>query len=301
MAFSGLCLIASLVAFAHATSTGRIIYIAFDDTTTVKAINLATKNSVSVLHTFASGNYPTWSESAAANTTQYFYSFINDDGVTGTAFGFDVTTKVETFNWTSPYFWRVGYDPADPEHLFGLNIGDNNVYLVKLDLADGTNVTVGKYPDGIVSPSNSAVYDSNAHVFYAFLADANGDTLVIGVNAVTGKQVSRAPINDSLYVCECVYDAATSVFYSLIMDGNSDAWLAKLDPKTGAITRVGTKSLSISACDAGADLSQKQRQYFAYVKGDTSPEVTIWSLDSGDLVEHFAVENAVFGLQFFEA
>jgi len=282
-----------------AAVTGKLVYIAFDDTTSVKTIDLATKNKVETVFTFYSGNYPQWSESSAANETMLFYSFVNSDGFTGTTIGFDLPSKSVAFNVSTLWFWRLGYAQTDPTHVVGLWIGDNNVYATRVDITDGTNVTYGHFPDGFTSPSNSAVYDSATDIFYAFLSNGS-TTMVFGMSA-EGHIVSHSMVDQNIEICECVKDDVTGKFYTVVQDGNSNAWLGHFNPKNGVITPVGKAKYPIQACDADGALSATQNLYFAYVKSNEGSEITVWNLNNGDLVEHFVVENAVFGMQFFES
>jgi len=291
-----------IVEASGAGPTGRLVYMSFDSTTTLKQITLSGANHpVTALTKFADEtNYPTWSESSARDlNTTYFYNFYESDG-NGTLVGVNVMTKKVLFRHPTPYFWRVAYDPTSPEAVFGLWIGDNNVYLTRVNKTNGEMVTIGAYPDGFTSPSNSAVYDSSMHTFYAFLSDGSS-TKVFGMDATTGDVVTTATVSDDYYVCESVRDDATGVFYAVVMDSDSNVWLGNLNPHTGAIKAVGTGKLAASACDADSALSSAQGLYFAYVKDNSGNSVmTVWSLATGALVQKFDVENAVFGMQLFE-
>jgi len=295
-----LCVLAAGSVFGTAP-VGRIIYVAFDDTTVLKSIDVTTKK-VSNVHQLGDQNYPTWSESSATNQADmYFYNFANDDGVTGMTIGYDLTTNKVAFNWTTAYFWRLAFDPSDPDSLLGLFLNSNNVELHKVSISTGVSTTVGMYTAGYTSPQNSAAYDENSQVFYSFLSNQNGDQAVIGLSAGTGKVVSTGPVNSNLYVCEALLDTSTGKFFGVVMDQTtSNGYLAVIDITSGKVTPVGKAVLSLDACDAGSSLSPTQRLYFAYVKENAGSFLTIWNLDTGALVEQFAVENAVFGMELFE-
>eukprot|EP01116_Phalansterium_solitarium_P011047 TRINITY_DN26658_c0_g1_i1.p1 TRINITY_DN26658_c0_g1~~TRINITY_DN26658_c0_g1_i1.p1 ORF type:complete len:306 (-),score=133.28 TRINITY_DN26658_c0_g1_i1:193-1110(-) len=298
-----LAVVASCFLVANAGNiTGKIIYVAFDTDTVLKSINLASNNAITTVLKFPPYQYPQWSESSATNqNNMFFYNFIANDDVTGVTVGVDVIKKKTQFSWKTDYFWRIAYDPSDPDFIYGLSIYENNILLEKINITSGHNKTLGMLPEGLINPGNSAVYDETAQVFYAYLYDPNNSPVVVGIDVSTGAVTSNVASNPNLYVCEAVRDASSGKFFGLIMDEKSDGWLATLDPKTGKITAVGTKKLAISSCDAGSALSTKQRLYFAYVKTDDgNSAITAWNLDNGDLVEQFVVENAVFGMQLFE-
>jgi len=296
-------LVASAAVASYAANvTGTIVYVAFDSDTTLKGINLASKNKVSQLLKFPPYQYPTWSESSTTNQyDMFFYNFINNDDVTGITVGVNVTEKKIKFSYKTNYFWRLGFDPTNPEFLYGLTMPNNNILLQRINITDGKAKTVGQFPAGDTQPDNSAVFDDTAGVFYAYVGNAAGGTSVFGIDVSSGLIVSNGTVDSSYYICEAVKDESTGTFYGIVMDSDSNAWLAKLNPKTGAATKVGTAKFAISSCDAGSSLSSSQRLYFAYIKdNEGNSEITVWNLDTGALVEHFDVENAVFGMQLFE-
>eukprot|EP01116_Phalansterium_solitarium_P002071 TRINITY_DN1192_c0_g1_i1.p1 TRINITY_DN1192_c0_g1~~TRINITY_DN1192_c0_g1_i1.p1 ORF type:complete len:327 (+),score=98.17 TRINITY_DN1192_c0_g1_i1:66-983(+) len=298
-----IAVVASCLLVANAGNiTGKIVYVSFGSDTVLKSINLASKNAVTTLLKFPPYSYPTWSQSSTSNqNNMFFYNFVGTDSF-GVTVGVDVTTKKTLFSWNTDYFWRIGYDPSEPDSVFGLSIAENNILLEQINITSGQNKTLGMLPDGLITPANSAVYDDAAKVFYAYLYDPSYNPFVVGIDVTTGAVVSNGTWDAySYYVCEAVRDESTGTFFGLVYDGKSDAWLATLDPITGKITAVGSTKMAISACDAGSALSSKQRLYFAYVKtADGNSRITVWNLDSGDLVEQFVVEEAVFGLQLFE-
>jgi len=297
-----LCCTSFSAASNVAAVSGSIYYVAFDSDTTLKSIDLANKNKVAEVLKFPPYQYPTWSESSATNGhDMMYYNFIANDDVTGITVGVNITEKKIVFSWKTNYFWRLAFNPSDPEYVYGLTIG-NNIILQRVNISDGKVDTLGHLPDGLTQPDNSAVFDMDADIFYAFVANENSDTSIFGIDVVAGKVVSNATVDpDTLYLCESVKDESTGTFYGVVMDGDSNAWLAKIDVKTGKVTKVGTDKMAVSSCDADSALSEKQRLYFAYIKdNDGNSQITVWNLDTGALVEHFVVENAVFGMQMYE-
>jgi len=286
-----------------AAPSGKLVYVNYNGTSTlIKVIDLANDNHISVSMVLSENQIqPTWSESSASDgNSTFFYSFIGADGVNGLLAGFDVNAKKELFHFTAPYLWRVGYDPSEPDALYGLSLMTNDVELVQVNLTTHASRVVGKLPNGFTSPYNSAIYPNVTRAFYAFLQGTNGDIDVIGINVDTGKVTSKAAV-DTVYVCEAVLDENSGIVFGVVQDSNSDAYLSKIDPVSGKITRVGTGKISVSACDADGTLSSAQRLYYAYIKNDSgNSEITIWNLDTGVLVQHFAIEQYVYGLQYFD-
>jgi len=290
-------------AACSAAPTGKLVYVNYNGTATLlKVIELANDNHISVSMVFPGNEMqPTWSESSASDgNSTFFYSFIQGDGVTGLLVGVDVNMKRELFHFDAPYFWRIGYDSSEPDALYGLSLMTNDVELVQVNLTTRMSRVIGKLPNSFTSPYNSAIYSNVTRTFYAFLQGTNGDIDVFGISVDTGKVTSKAS-EDTVYVCEAVLDGNSGNVYGVVQDSNSDAYLAKIDPVSGKTTRVGTDKFEVSACDADGTLSSSQRLYYAYLKDDSgNSQISIWNLDTGVLVQHFAIEQYVYGMQYFD-